>query len=74
MAACRGGHSGRRDGLLVLWASAQEYLWRALWDSSRFGPNDIPGKQSVRGMLLRSPLDDHTAQPLGEGLTARTSR
>jgi len=49
-------------GLLLLWPSAHEYLWRALWDSSRFGPNDIPGNQSVRGMLLRSPLDDHTAQ------------
>ncbi len=49
-------------GLLLLWPSAHEYLWRALWDSSRFGPNDIPGNQSMRGMLLRSPLDDHTAQ------------
>jgi alpha-1,2-mannosyltransferase len=48
-------------GLLVLWPSAHEYLWRALWDSSRFGPNDIPGNQSVRGMLLRSGLDEQTA-------------
>ena len=44
--------------LLLLWPSAHEYLWRALWDSSRFGANDIPGNQSVRGMLLRSGLAD----------------
>lgn len=48
-------------GLLLLWPSAQEYLWRALWDSDRFGPNDVPGNQSVRGMLLRAGLDDRTA-------------
>lgn len=47
-------------GLLVLWPSAQEYLWRALWDSGRFGPNDVPGNQSVRGMLLRTELDERT--------------
>jgi len=46
--------------LLLLWPSAQEYLWRALWDSDRFGANDIPGNQSVRGMLLRTDLDDRT--------------
>lgn len=49
-------------GLLVLWPSAQEYLWRALWDSQRFGPNDIPGNQSVRGMLLRTPLGEQVAE------------
>ncbi|MFG1925494.1 glycosyltransferase 87 family protein [Cryptosporangium sp. NPDC048952] len=41
-------------GLLLLWPSAEEYLWRALWDSDRFGANDVVGNQSVRGMLLRS--------------------
>lgn len=48
-------------GLALLWPSAQEYLWRALWDSDRFGPNDVPGNQSVRGMLLRSGLSEHAA-------------
>ena len=48
-------------GLLLLWPSAQEYLWRALWDSDRFGPNEVAGNQSVRGMLLRAGLDDRTA-------------
>ncbi|GAA0262324.1 glycosyltransferase 87 family protein [Cryptosporangium japonicum] len=43
-------------GLLLLWPSAEEYLWRALWDSDRFGANDVVGNQSVRGMLLRSGL------------------
>lgn len=47
-------------GLALLWPSAQEYLWRALWDSDRFGPNDIPGNQSVRGMLLRTPASTTT--------------
>lgn len=51
-------------GLTLLWPSAQEYLWRAVWDSDRFGPNDVPGNQSVRGMLLRSGLPEHTAQLL----------
>lgn len=51
-------------GLLLLWPSAQEYLWRALWDSDRFGPNDVPGNQSVRGMLLRSGLTDTAATAL----------
>lgn len=43
-------------GLLLLWPSSSDYLSRALWDSSRFGLNDIPGNQSVRGMLLRTDL------------------
>ncbi|MFI5953308.1 glycosyltransferase 87 family protein [Cryptosporangium sp. NPDC051539] len=45
-------------GLLLLWPSAQEYLWRALWDSDRFGANDVVGNQSVRGMLLRTGLGE----------------
>lgn len=45
-------------GLLLLWPSAKEYLWRALWDSDRFGANDVVGNQSVRGMLLRAGLSD----------------
>lgn len=48
-------------GLVLLWPSAQEYLWRALWDSDRFGPNDVAGNQSVRGMLLRTGMDDRAA-------------
>ena len=50
--------------LLLLWPSAQEYLWRALWDSDRFGANDVPGNQSVRGMLLRTELDERTVTVL----------
>lgn len=48
-------------GLLVLWPSSPSWLSDALWDSGRFGRNDIPGNQSVRGMLLRTPLSDSTA-------------
>jgi alpha-1,2-mannosyltransferase len=48
-------------GLLLVWPSASHYLGRALWDSSRFGANDIPGNQSVRGMLLRAGLDGRPA-------------
>ena len=51
-------------GLALLWPSAQEYLWRALWDSARFGPNDVAGNQSVRGMLLRSGLEESSATTL----------
>lgn len=51
-------------GLVLLWPSAQEYLWRALWDSDRFGPNDVAGNQSVRGMLLRSGLPESSATGL----------
>jgi alpha-1,2-mannosyltransferase len=40
-------------GLVLLWPSAGDYLFRAARDTSRFGINDIPGNQSVRGMLLR---------------------
>ncbi|CAN5235411.1 hypothetical protein BH24ACT10_BH24ACT10_11670 [soil metagenome] len=50
--------------LLLLWPSAQQYLWRALWDSDRFGANDVPGNQSVRGMLLRTELDERTVTVL----------
>lgn len=52
------------SGLVLLWPSAQEYLWRALWDSGRFGPNQIAGNQSVRGMLLRTGLDEHVVTVL----------
>ena len=51
-------------GLLLLWPSAAEYLWRALWDSDRFGANDVVGNQSVRGMLLRTGLPDHAVSLL----------
>ena len=51
-------------GLVLLWPSAQEYLWRARWDSDRFGPNDVAGNQSVRGMLLRSGLAESSATVL----------
>jgi membrane-associated phospholipid phosphatase len=40
-------------GLVLLWPSSGDYLLRAARDTSRFGANDIPGNQSVRGMLLR---------------------
>ena len=50
-------------GLLLLWPSASDYLLSALWDSSRFGANDIPGNQSVRGILLRSALPDRLVGP-----------
>ena len=56
-------------GLLVLWPSTEEYLWRALWDSSRFGPNDVAGNQSLRGMLLRTTLSEHAAQLLWVALS-----
>ncbi|MDP3711594.1 MAG: glycosyltransferase 87 family protein [Mycobacteriales bacterium] len=45
-------------GIVLLWQSSPTWLSSALWDSSRFGRNDIPGNQSVRGMLLRD-FDDH---------------
>lgn len=48
-------------GLLVLWPSTGDYLWRALWDTSRFGSNAWPGNQSVRGALLRSGLPEPAA-------------
>jgi alpha-1,2-mannosyltransferase len=41
-------------GLVLLWRSSGDYLFNAAWDTGRFGANDIPGNQSVRGMLLRS--------------------
>jgi alpha-1,2-mannosyltransferase len=41
-------------GLVLLWPSAGDYMFRASRDTTRFGANDIPGNQSVRGMLLRS--------------------
>jgi membrane-associated phospholipid phosphatase len=49
-------------GLVLLWPSSPTWLSSALWDSSRFGRNDIPGNQSVRGMLLRALDDDHLAE------------
>jgi membrane-associated phospholipid phosphatase len=51
-------------GALLLWPSSPTWLTAALWDSSRFGRNDIPGNQSVRGMLLRATADDGTAERL----------
>ena len=41
-------------GLVLLWPSASDYMFRASRDTTRFGANDIPGNQSVRGMLLRA--------------------
>lgn len=58
------GAGATLGGLVLLWPSAQEYLWRALWDSGRFGPNQIAGNQSVRGMLLRTGLDEHVVTVL----------
>jgi len=49
-------------GIILLWPSSPTWLSAALWDSSRFGRNDIPGNQSVRGMLLRAFTDDSTAE------------
>lgn len=51
-------------GIVLLWPSSPTWLSAALWDSSRFGANDIPGNQSVRGMLLRAFSDDTTAERL----------
>jgi hypothetical protein len=48
-------------GLLLLWPSSLPYLTDASHDTARFGRNDIPGNQSVRGMLLRA-LPDPTAE------------
>lgn len=50
-------------GLVLLWPSSGDYLLRAARDTGRFGANDIPGNQSVRGMLLRT-LPDPTAERL----------
>lgn len=50
-------------GLLLLRGSASNYIWHASSDTTRFGANDIPGNQSVRGMLLRSDLPDRLVQP-----------
>jgi alpha-1,2-mannosyltransferase len=49
-------------GLVLLWPSSPSWVSNALWDSTRFGPNDIPGNQSVRGMLLRALDDDLLAE------------
>ncbi len=43
-------------GLVLLSPSTGDYVTSAAFDSTRFGANDIPGNQSVRGMLLRTPL------------------
>ena len=51
-------------GMLLVWPSSPTWVTSALWDSSRFGRNDIPGNQSVRGMLLRATSDDATAERL----------
>lgn len=47
---------------MLLWPSSPTWLSAALWDSSRFGSNDLPGNQSVRGMLLRATSDDAAAE------------
>ena len=60
-------------GLLLLWPSTIAYLGTASRDTSRFGANDIPGNQSVRGMLLRSALPDHLVQPAWLGLAVLLS-
>lgn len=49
-------------GVVLLWPSSPSWLSSALWDSSRFGRNDIPGNQSVRGMLLRTGIGDTAAE------------
>ena len=49
-------------GVVLLWQSSPTWLSSALWDSSRFGRNDIPGNQSVRGMLLRATDSDAVAE------------
>ncbi len=49
-------------GLVLLWPSASDYMFRASRDTTRFGANDIPGNQSVRGMLLRAFDNPHTAE------------
>jgi membrane-associated phospholipid phosphatase len=53
-------------GLVLLWPSAGDYMFRASRDTTRFGANDIPGNQSVRGMLLRlfGPDGAHNAERL----------
>jgi hypothetical protein len=53
-------------GLVLLWPSAGDYMLRASRDTTRFGANDIPGNQSVRGMLLRlfGPDGAHNAERL----------
>ena len=45
-------------GMLLLWRSASGYLGGASTDPTRFGANDIPGNQSVRGLLLRSAMPE----------------
>lgn len=50
--------------LVLLWPSSPTWLTSALWDSGRFGRNDIPGNQSVRGMLLRALPDDELTDRL----------
>ena len=51
-------------GAVLLWQSAWTWLTSALWDTSRFGTNALPGNQSVRGMLLRSGLAEASAERL----------
>jgi hypothetical protein len=50
-------------GLVLLWPSSTDYVFRASRDTTRFGDNEWPGNQSVRGMLLRV-LPDATAERL----------
>jgi len=51
-------------GLLLLWPSTGAYVFEASRDTTRFGHNDWPGNQSVRGILLRILADDVTAERL----------
>jgi alpha-1,2-mannosyltransferase len=49
-------------GIVLLYPSSPAWVGSALWDTSRFGLNDIPGNQSVRGMLLRAFDSDAVAE------------
>jgi alpha-1,2-mannosyltransferase len=61
-AALAWGASATVLGIVLLYPSSPAWVSSALWDSSRFGLNDIPGNQSVRGMLLRTFDNDAIAE------------
>ena len=61
-AAMLWGASATILGIVLLYPSSPAWVSSALWDSSRFGLNDIPGNQSVRGMLLRAFESDAVAE------------
>ncbi|MFL6179479.1 MAG: glycosyltransferase 87 family protein [Actinomycetes bacterium] len=56
------GASATVLGIVLLYPSSPAWVSSALWDSSRFGLNDIPGNQAVRGMLLRAFESDAVAE------------